>query len=84
MTARRSTGDTRAVEDALSATAEVGPGKPLTKAETARFAADVAAMLADPDIGLTERERVRSEGALVALRVVLGSPSDGPGDRKSA
>lgn len=40
--------------------------------EVEKLAAAVRELLADPDAGLTDHERRRWEGALVALEVVLG------------
>lgn len=44
----------------------------LSWTEVEQLAASVRALLADPHAGLTEHERRRWEGALVALEVVLG------------
>ncbi len=48
----------------------------MTRAEIARFADALALVLADGEVGMTEAERLRNEGALTALEIVLGrSPS---------
>ena len=44
----------------------------LSRAEMGLLADDIAAQLADPQADLSERERIRWEGALAVLQVALG------------
>jgi hypothetical protein len=46
--------------------------KPLTRGQVEALADEVRSILADPDAGLSTSARLRWQGALTALEVVLG------------
>jgi hypothetical protein len=55
--------------------------KPLSRGEQLNMAESIRLLLADPDAHLSRDARLRWEGALTVLEVVLGQePSLAPGD----